>query len=406
MLGGLVVRKFYRYLPKLSAAIVLTAVLLGALVGCARATPTDKPPVLLSLPTADMSCAPTPSAISARSAAVIELSSGQTLWEKDADTRMPMASTTKIMTALVALENCDVQKKVKVSPLAVGIEGSSVYLYAGEELTMEDLLYAMLLSSANDAAAAIAIEVGGSIEGFAQMMNDRARQLGLEDTHFENPHGLDGETHYTTARELALITREAMSNETFRKIVSTYKHVIPLDGDNGARLLINHNKLLRYYDGAIGVKTGFTKKSGRCLVSAAQRDGVEYICVTLNAPSDWNDHRALLDYASSLYERRVLCSEGEYIYSLPLVNCDKETVQVTNSEEVSIILPRGCNGITCRAEIPRMYFGSIKKGERVGTLVFLLDGEQIAQAPICSVEDAQQISYKFNLFEWIGSLFT
>ena len=397
--------KFCKKIFIRSAAIFMTAVLLCAYVGCSHKTPSVSPPVLLSLPAADMSCAPTHSAISAQSAVVMEISSGQVLWEKNADVRLPMASTTKIMTALVALESTDICRKVKISPDAVGIEGSSIYLYAGEELTMEELLYAMLLSSANDAAAAIAIEVGGSIEGFADMMNQKAYELGLTDTHFDNPHGLDGESHYTTAEELAKITRRAMENELFREIVSTYKRVIPLDGDSGARLLINHNKLLRYYEGAIGVKTGFTKKSGRCLVSAAQSDGVEYICVTLNAPSDWNDHRTLLDYASSLYERQTLCSVGDYGYSLPLVNCDKGQIRVSSSESVSVILPRGHGEIKTSVELPQMHYGSISRGDAVGQVVFWLDGEQIGASPLVAEQGADEIKYKFSLFEWIGSLF-
>ena len=228
---------------------------------------------------------PTPD-VSAKSAILIEASTGEVIWSENPDQRLPMASTTKIMTALVAIESGDVKRTVSISPLAVGVEGSSVYLYANEKMTLEDLIYAMLLESANDAAAAIAIEVGGSIEGFADMMNERASSLGLSNTHFENPHGLDGETHYTTARELAIIAREAYSNEILKGIFSTYKKTIPLNETEGVRLLINHNKLLKSYDGATGIKTGFTKKSGRCLVSAAERDGLEFIAVTLNAPND------------------------------------------------------------------------------------------------------------------------
>jgi D-alanyl-D-alanine carboxypeptidase len=188
---------------------------------------------------------------------------------------------------------------VTVPPEAAGVEGSSVYLKAGEKIKLEDLLYALMLSSANDAAAAIAISVSGSIDAFAELMNAKARELGLENTHFENPHGLDVEEHYTTAYELAKIAAYALENEMFAKIVSTVKHIVPASEGGYARALVNHNRLLREYDDIIGVKTGFTKKCGRTLVSAARRGGVTLVCVTLCDGDDWRDHRAILDYGFS-----------------------------------------------------------------------------------------------------------
>ena len=235
-----------------------------------------------------------PPSLSAQSAVLIEARDGEILCEKNAHTKMAMASTTKIMTALVAAESGKLQRVVSVNAAAVGVEGSSIYLYAGEKMTLCDLIAAMLLESANDAAAAIAIEVGGSIDGFCDMMNKKAKELGLKSTNFKNPHGLYDEEHYTTAYELALIAREALKNEVIRKTVATKKLIIePVEGS--ARALYNHNKLLSMYEGAIGVKTGFTKKSGRCLVGSAVRDGLELISVTLNAPDDWNDHKKLFD---------------------------------------------------------------------------------------------------------------
>ena len=245
----------------LKAAVLITAVLL-CLASCTRSSTADSQSASLS----SISCfvpssAKDAPALSAHSAILIEMDGGDAIYQRNADERLPMASTTKIMTALVALENCDVNKTVSVSPEAVGIEGSSVYLFAGERITMEDLLYALLLSSANDAAAAIAIEVGGSIEGFAALMNERAHSLGLENTNFINPHGLYDEQHYTTARELAVIAREAMKHPTFARIVATYKRTAEM-ADGGERLFVNHNKLLSSYEGACGIKTGYTKKAG------------------------------------------------------------------------------------------------------------------------------------------------
>ncbi|MBQ0124720.1 MAG: D-alanyl-D-alanine carboxypeptidase [Clostridiales bacterium] len=161
----------------------------------------------------------------------------------------------------------------------------------------------MMLQSANDAAAAIAYEIAGGISEFAEMMNAKARELGLENTHFSNPHGLDDTDHYTTARDLAALARYALENETFARIVSTKKITIKMHGGDTSRVLVNHNRLLRTYDDIIGVKTGYTKKCGRTLVSAAERDGVRLICVTLDDGDDWRDHRAMLDAGFDKYER-------------------------------------------------------------------------------------------------------
>ncbi len=336
--------------------------------------------------------------LSAHSAVLIEASSGEIIFSKNATERMPMASTTKIMTALVALENCELSKVVSVSPNAVGVEGSSIYLSQGEKVTMEDLLYAMLLESANDAAAAIAIEVGGSVEGFAEMMNKKASDMGLTNTHFENPHGLDGETHYTTAYELALIAREALKNDTFKKIVSTHRRTMPLKGGEGTRVLINHNKLLNSYEGAIGVKTGFTKKSGRCLVSAAEKDGLTFIAVTLKAPDDWQDHTKMLDLGFSLYEARTLCAKGSFSYIMPVSGGEDDHVMLENYQKVTVIIPRDKNEIKCTVELPRFLIAPVNTGEVIGRLVFYLDGEEIAQADITAKSSVADRQSKTNLF--------
>lgn len=323
--------------------------------------------------------------VSAESAVLIEASNGAIIYSKNADVRMPMASTTKIMTALVAIESGNIEREVTVSAEAVGVEGSSVYLYVGEKLKLSDLIYALMLESANDAAAAIAVELGGSIEGFADMMNDKAKQIGLEGTHFTNPHGLHSEEHYTTARDLALLTVYALENPDFLSIVSTYKKVIPLKGGEGARVLINHNKLLKQYEGCIGVKTGFTKKSGRCLVSAAERDGIRLIAVTLNAPDDWNDHKHMLDYGFSEYECVKLVSRGELTLKLPVVNGVFDFVIAENCRDLYVTLKKELHDIECRFELKRFYYAPVIKNQTMGKAIFYNHGEYIGSVDIITI---------------------
>ena len=329
--------------------------------------------------------------LSARAAVLMEASTGQVLMESAAHERLPMASTTKIMTALVALEHADLSQPVLISEKAVGVEGSSVYLKAGESLTMEQLLCALMLESANDAAAAIAIEIAGDIESFADLMNETAQRIGLTDTHFTNPHGLDNAEHYSSAYDLAMLARYALQNPDFARIVSTYKTNIPLGGDEGIRVLINHNKMLKYYDGAIGVKTGYTKRCGRCLVSAATRDGVTMIAVTLSAPDDWRDHTAMLDYGFSLYECAELAQPGQIRCALSCLGSTTEYVSASNRDGVSLILPREHGEITHVIEANRYLCAPVKSGDTVGEIVFFCDGTEIARTPLYAEEDADAL---------------
>ena len=328
--------------------------------------------------------------LSARSAAVIECTSGEIVFAKNEDERLPMASTTKIMTALTVISTCRLSDTVTVPKEACGIEGSSVYLREGECFTVEELLYALMLASANDAATALAIHAKGSVEAFAEEMNRQAEALGLSDTHFTNPHGLNDKDHYTTAKELAIISAHAAKNETFRKICSTKKTVIKRDSKESARLLTNHNKMLSLYDGAFGIKTGFTKISGRCLVSGAEKNGLSFIAVTLNAPDDWNDHKAMLDLAFSLYEKRVLLKKGEISITLPLVGSLQSSVLCTNTEDICVIVPRGLSDIERIVEIKRFEFAPIDKGEQVGRIIFKYKGKIIAQAAILTAFCAEK----------------
>ena len=353
-----------------------------------------------------------PSSLSSESAILIEAESGDTVYAKNADLRLPMASTTKLMTALVAMDLAAPTKTITVAPEAVGVEGSSIYLTVGEELTLEQLLYALLLESANDAAAAIAISLSGSIESFAEEMNKKADALGLCDTHFTNPHGLDDAEHYTTARELALIARAVLENELLSTICATRKTTIPHADTESVRLLVNHNKLLRLYEGCIGMKTGFTKKSGRTLVSAAERDGVTLIAVTLNAPDDWQDHTKMLDYGFSCYRSHRLCDVGDLVYSLPIVGGKEDYVVLGNTQALTVTLPASAGEIRQALECRRFEYAGVTEGALLGYAVFDCDTngdgtrECIARVPLYAlytVEKQEQKSGFWGFFQRIFS---
>lgn len=234
-------------------------------------------------------------ASTSQSAILINMSEDTALYEKNADQRLPMASTTKIMTAITALRYFTPDTEMTVPIEAVGTEGTSACLEEGEIYSLDELLTALLLQSANDAAVTIALNTAGSIEGFALLMNREAKMIGLTDTNFTNPHGLPDDEHYTTARELAQIAKAAMQNECISRICATKRATITSDAGK-KRYFTNHNKMLGSYEGANGVKTGYTKSSGRCLVSSAKRGDVTLIAVTLHSHDDWREHTAMLDY--------------------------------------------------------------------------------------------------------------
>lgn len=343
-----------------------------------------------------------PPATSAKAYALYDPQSQSFLAEKNADLRLPMASTTKIMTALVVLEQCDPYATVTVPREAVGVEGSSIYLYEGEEITVGTLLYGLLLASANDAAAALALHTAGSIEGFAALMNEKAASLGLQDTHFVNPHGLHDEAHYTTAHELAKLTAAAMANPAFAEIVGTRRYSAPQNGTDACRLFLNHNRLLRTCEGAVGVKTGYTKASGRCLVSAVRRNGLTLIAVTLNDGNDWQDHAALYDWGFAEYEA---FTPQTVSISLPVIGGEARTVTLNATDPFALTLPVGHGEITCTAEHPRFLYAGFAAGARVGTLVYRMEGRIIATQPLVTASGVAKNVPPLCFFEKIKDLF-
>lgn len=324
--------------------------------------------------------------VSARAAALYQPDSDTFLFRKNHGMRLPMASTTKIMTAILAVESdVDRDEPQEVSEKSVGIEGSSAYLKAGDRVTMRELVYALLLQSANDAAVEIACRIGGDVDGFADMMNEKARELGLNDTHFTNPHGLDDEEHYTTAEDLARLAAYALNNEDFAAVCSTYKKT--LTTCDRVRTYVNHNKLLHRYDGAIGVKTGYTVRCGRCLVGAAERDGLRLVSVTLDAPNDWNDHEAMLDYGFSQMEMLTLASTYEYSYDIPLT--DGGTIRVTNTDELTFPVTRGKHTVKDEVMLQRFFSAPIKAGEALGKIRFKVDGQVVGEVKLVATDSVE-----------------
>nr|WP_306438805.1 D-alanyl-D-alanine carboxypeptidase family protein [Longirhabdus pacifica] len=247
--------------------------------------------------------------IHAESAVLIDVTSGRVLYERNADKRMRIASLTKVMTAIVAIEHGDLSDKVTVSRNAEGVEGSSIYLQTGDEMSLEHLLYGLMLRSGNDAAVAIAEHVGGSLDGFVYLMNEKATELGMENSTFKNPHGLDADGHLSTSKDVAKLTAYALKNEAFQNIVKTKSVRVPDPEEDWDMIWRNKNKMLSRYEGSDGVKTGYTVSARRCLISSATRNNQQLAVVTLNDPNDWVDHANLLNYGFETYPLRSLVEE-------------------------------------------------------------------------------------------------
>ncbi len=329
------------------------------------------------------SFADAPLSTSAKSAILTEAKTGEVLYEKNAYQKMPMASTTKIMTAICAIENGNLDEVVTVDSRAAGIEGSSMYLKNGEKITLRNLLYGLMLSSGNDAAVAIALNVGKSVENFADMMNETAKKIGVKDTSFKNPNGLDEEGHYTTAYDLAQITRYALSNSELAKIVSTNEITLAGNENSNARSLRNHNKLLRIYEGATGVKTGFTKKSGRCLVSSSERNGINLIAVTLNDPNDWNDHISMFNYAFDNCKMKSVVKKGEYAGTVNVKSSPVEGIKTEYASDTYALFKNNENDdITVKTSVANTVEAPVDFGVKVGESVFFSNGKKLGSADI------------------------
>lgn len=264
--------------------------------------------------------------LSAECAVVINVHTGEVLYSKNHDRRCSMASTTKIMTSLLAIESGKLQSEITVTDYMLGVEGTSMGLLAGDSVSLEELVYGMMLASGNDAANVTALFLGGSIENFASMMNERASEIGMVNTSFVTPSGLDAENHYSTAYDMAKLGATAARNPKFVSVCSSESVALTFGNPPYRRMLYNHNKLLNLYDYALGIKTGFTKKSGRCLVSYAKKDSAELVAVTLNAPDDWNDHIKMLDYGFQKLRQNVIVPDLPSL--VPVVGGNSDSVKI------------------------------------------------------------------------------
>ena len=351
-----------------AAALGLSLCLVGALCPVARAAGPE---------------------VSAQSAVVLTADTGTVLFEKDGHTPRPVASTTKIMTALLALEAAQERGDplVDITQEMVAVEGSSMGLQAGDSISLTGLAEGMLLASGNDAANAAALYLDGSLESFAARMNQRAAVLGMEDTHFVTPSGLDGEDaqglgHLSTAYDMALLARAALEDQAFRQLCSSPSLAVEFAEPVKRVTYTNHNKLLTQYPGCVGVKTGFTKEAGRCLVSAAERDGALLIAVTLNAPNDWQDHTALLDYGFSQVELYPLAG-GDVRLTVPVVGSPVEAVSLRGSNGGEVTLPLGQGAQVERVvHAPKFLYAPVEAGEQVGEICWYLEGQLLGSAPL------------------------
>lgn len=342
--------------------------------------------------------------VSAVSAILINADTGSVLYEKNAYEQRAMASTTKIMTALLTAEAGDLDRKFTADSYAIKVEGTSMGLREGDIVTRRALLYGMLLPSGNDAANAAAVSVSGSMREFVKLMNKKAEELGLKNTHFANPSGLDADGHYTTAYDLAMLTAKALSNPVFADICRCADARVEFGNPPYMRSLANSNKMLWQYAGCIGVKTGFTDNARRCLVSAAERDGVRLIAVTLNAPDDWNDHRAMLDYGFLQVKPTEIVLPSAIV--VPVVGGCEQSVELKLSEKITLPLSRQeMQNVTLEIHCEPFLYAGVEKGTAVGTARVYVNSEYICKVNLVTAKKVEADTEELGFFEKIWGFF-
>ena len=324
--------------------------------------------------------------VGAKAAIVIDATTGRILFAQSIDEKLPIASTTKIMTALLALEQPGRDRFFEVDDTAIKVEGSSMGLQLGDEVSLYSLAQGMLLASGNDAANAAAVRIAGSVDSFSEIMNVRATELGMTNTSFVTPSGLDADAHYSTARDMAMLAASALKNPDFAEICSQYRMQATFGNPPYERWLTNHNKLLSYYPYAIGVKTGFTKKAGRCLVSAAQRDGITLVCVTLNSPDDWNIHEQLYEKCFPMQQIIELSGTIPQI-QIPITGSSIEFVKAVPYNIARLSVPAG-GELEYRITAPKFLYAPVLSGQSLGQADVIYNGEILASFTLVSDRDA------------------
>ena len=348
--------------------------------------------VLLLIPV-EVRAAPKEERITAKSWALIEASSGRLLLGEDEHDRRPMASTTKIMTALLILEaGEDMDDLVTVDKEAAGTEGSSLYLKAGERISARDLLYGLMMQSGNDAAVALAIHAAGSVEAFVARMNARAAALGLDDTRFVNPNGLHDPDHYTSAYDLCRLAAAAMELPSFREIVSTQRYTATT-GDH-VRTFATKNKVLTQAEGGCGVKTGYTRKAGRCLCFAARREGMLLIGAVLNAPDMWGDAKKILDRGFSEYELHTFLTEGQAMGQVPVAGSEKKALPAAAKEGILYPIRKdGQDQAQLDVRLTDSLAAPVEPGAAAGDAVLTVNGEPVRTVPLAVREGADELTF-------------
>lgn len=338
----------------------------------------------------------------AQAMAVVETSTKRVLVEQNKDVRLEMASTTKIMTALVVIENADLDKEFTIPDEAVGVEGSSIYLKSKEIWTIRDLLYGLMLRSGNDAATALAIATGGSVEKFVEMMNCKVAELRLENTCFQNPHGLHADNHYTSAYDLAIISAVAMQNSTFKEIVGCKTYTVNANTTHPTYYFGNKNKILSLYEGANGIKTGFTKDAGRCLVTSAERNGMQLVGVVLNVYDHYGASMQNFDRAFADYSPVTVGKNGDIIETL---NIEGKNYNIALQNDLVLPLKEGeIMGIKCYFDINQDLKDPLSAHSIIGKMQFYNDNRLLFSANIVNIEEIDDIGVLRKLSAYTGEL--
>ncbi len=345
--------------------------------------------------------------ISAKNAAVVDVETGQVLYDKHMHVKAFPASLTKVLTTIVALEEGNIKDIVKVSRRAAYQEGSSIYLQEGEEIKLEDLLYGVMLASGNDASIAVAEHISGSVDKFADLMNKKAKEMGAINSNFINPNGLPDTNHYSTAYDLAMIMRYAMKNKVFRQITKTKNKTISWADNDWGRGLRNHNKLLWSYDDITGGKTGYTRAAGRCLLASASKDGREVVAVVLSDSNDWINIRKLLDFGLEKYKRVRVIEKGETIYSFPWQESREGELGLIAGGSIYMLIPRDGGKVKLKKEVylkPELEL-PIKKGEVVGYLKIVdQEDKSVGHVDLLSLNDLNYNSIFLRFWHWLNTI--